>query len=272
MDHLSVDSGVIVPAAGRTIDVGVFGEHRHGSDHYQPMLWLGPDVIEREGLPNAAFWVNELDAAYLSAGVGAARSLRAAFRLAPRAGVGRYAAATLRGAPGLAQWAWRRSVGGSPRTVLALRTMTEQVPDRSSRITLSTERDHLGLPRVQLDWRVSADDLAVVRQHQDVLARMLEDHGIGTVDERFEPASHPSPVMSNYHHIGATRMSVDPRSGVVDVDSRVHTAGNLFVAGCSVFPTGGYLNPTLTLIALACRLAERIERDLRPSPVRPVTG
>jgi choline dehydrogenase-like flavoprotein len=272
MDHLSVDSGVIVPAAGRTIDVSAFGEHRHGADHYQPMLWLGPEVIEREGLPNAAFWVNELDSAYLSAGVGAARSLRASLRLAPRADVGRHATATLRGAPGLAQWAWRRAVGRSPRTVLSLRTMTEQIPDRDSRITLSSERDGLGRPRVQLDWRVSERDLAVVRQHQDVLARMLEEHGIGTVAERFEPASHPSPVMSNYHHIGATRMSVDPRSGVVDADSRVHTVSNLFVAGCSVFPTGGYLNPTLTIIALACRLADRIERDLRPTPVEPVTG
>jgi choline dehydrogenase-like flavoprotein len=150
--------------------------------------------------------------------------------------------------------------------------MTEQAPDRDSRITLSTERDHLGLPRVELDWRVSQSDLAVVRRHQDILARMLEARGIGTVADRFEPASHPSPVMSNYHHIGATRMSTDPRSGVVDADCRLHTVSNLFVAGCSVFPTGGYLNPTLTLIALACRLAERIDRELRPTVVQSITG
>ena len=141
--------------------------------------------------------------------------------------------------------------------------MSEQEPDRESRITLSRQRDALGIPRVHLDWRISPLDLATIRRHQDVLAAELEARGLGTIDDRFDPDQrHRSPIMSNYHHIGSTRMHEDPTSGVVDADCRVHEAPNLFVAGSSVFPAGGYLNPTLTIIALALRIADTIRADL----------
>ena len=77
--------------------------------------------------------------------------------------------------------------------------------------------------------------------------------------------------MSNYHHLGTTRMHGDPRRGVVDADGRVHSMTNVYVAGSSVFPTGGYLNPTLTILALAIRLAETICRRWAPSRV-PIGG
>ncbi len=63
-----------------------------------------------------------------------------------------------------------------------------------------------------------------------------------------------------YHHMGTTRMSVAPEDGVVDAACRVHGVDNLYVAGSSVFPTGGCANPTLTLLALAFRLAEHLGR------------
>jgi choline dehydrogenase-like flavoprotein len=60
------------------------------------------------------------------------------------------------------------------------------------------------------------------------------------------------------HHVGTTRMHSDPLRGVVDADCRVHGVANLHVAGSSVFPTAGASNPTLTLVALALRLADRL--------------
>ena len=64
------------------------------------------------------------------------------------------------------------------------------------------------------------------------------------------------------HHIGTTRMHDDPKQGVVDRDGRVHGMANLFVAGSSVFPTAGVSNPTLTIVALTLRLAERLSREV----------
>ena len=58
---------------------------------------------------------------------------------------------------------------------------------------------------------------------------------------------------------GTTRMHDSPRHGVVDRDCRVHGIGNLYVAGSSVFPTCGYANPTLTIIALSIRLADHLK-------------
>jgi choline dehydrogenase-like flavoprotein len=58
--------------------------------------------------------------------------------------------------------------------------------------------------------------------------------------------------------MGTTRMSSDPTRGVVDADCRVHGYANLYIAGSSVFPTSGWANPTLTIIALAHRLAAHL--------------
>jgi choline dehydrogenase-like flavoprotein len=75
--------------------------------------------------------------------------------------------------------------------------------------------------------------------------------------------------MTNFHHMGSTRMHVDPGQGVVDPELRVHTTRNVYVAGSSVFPAGGYLNPTLTIVALSFRLADTVRAALSPTRVQP---
>ncbi len=62
------------------------------------------------------------------------------------------------------------------------------------------------------------------------------------------------------HHMGSTRMHVDPKHGVVDADCKMHGVANLYIAGSSVFPTGGNANPTLTLVALAFRLCDHLKQ------------
>jgi choline dehydrogenase-like flavoprotein len=55
---------------------------------------------------------------------------------------------------------------------------------------------------------------------------------------------------------------------VVDADLKVHSLPNLFVVGASVFPTGSHANPTMTILALALRLAEHFRtRVLSPARV-----
>ena len=65
----------------------------------------------------------------------------------------------------------------------------------------------------------------------------------------------------SWHHMGTTRMSSSPHRGVVDPDCRVHGIDNLSVAGSSVFPTASSGSPTLTIVALALRLAQHLERQ-----------
>jgi choline dehydrogenase-like flavoprotein len=109
-----------------------------------------------------------------------------------------------------------------------------------------------------------------MRKTQDLLARAFERSGVGRLvrTDELDPGgdvlAHVFP--SAYHHLGTTRMHGDPRQGVVDENCRLHGLTNLFVSGTSVFPTGGYINPTLTAVALAVRLSDHLRRVLNTSP------
>ncbi|HYJ83681.1 MAG TPA: GMC family oxidoreductase [Allosphingosinicella sp.] len=153
---------------------------------------------------------------------------------------------------------------------VALLVRGEQAPNPASRVTLGDEKDATGARRVKLDWRLSAIDVRSVEMLVEALGRELRRLGLGRVEPadwlgsgewKTDPliSSHP---IGGYHHMGTTRMGEDPATSVTDADGRVHGIGNLFVAGSSLFPTGGWANPTLTIVALALRSAETISREL----------
>jgi choline dehydrogenase-like flavoprotein len=135
---------------------------------------------------------------------------------------------------------------------------TEQAPDPESRVKLGTERDALGVPRIELHWRMGALDHRSIYESTLELGRVLCRCHRGRVRLRLQ-REQAEEVEFGAHHIGTTRMSDDPGRGVVDADCRVHGIDNLYVAGSSVFPTAGWANPTLTILALALRLADRLK-------------
>jgi choline dehydrogenase-like flavoprotein len=142
--------------------------------------------------------------------------------------------------------------GGAKRYVVVY--FCEQPPEPESRVHLSPETDRLGLNRLVLDWRIPGSIHRSVLRLQDVLARALEQRGLGTL----EPGADEPRYTDASHHMGTTRMSDSPRTGVVDRDCRVHGVHNLYVAGSAVFPCAGHANPTLTILALALRLADHL--------------
>ncbi|MGI9491666.1 MAG: GMC oxidoreductase [Geminicoccaceae bacterium] len=141
----------------------------------------------------------------------------------------------------------------------------EQAPNPDSKVTLIDERDALGLRRMQLDWRLSAIDRESIRGLVQLVGEEAGRLGIG----RAKMAewlmdggdTWPDHQLGGNHHIGTTRMADDPRNGVVDSNCRVYGIDNLFIAGSSVFPTSGSANPTLTIVALALRLADHIQNN-----------
>ncbi len=138
----------------------------------------------------------------------------------------------------------------------------EQAPNPESRITLGREVDKLGLRRTRLDWRLTGQDRRSLVGNIETLGASLAAAGIGRMrpklanDGLWEQA-----VAGGSHHMGTTRMSEDPKRGVVDRDCRVHGIENLYVAGSSVFPTAGSANPTLNILALAYRLVDYLQRQ-----------
>ena len=146
----------------------------------------------------------------------------------------------------------------------------EQAPNRDSRVTLTRETDALGMPRLELDWRFSDIDKRTVSTLMSVFDQELQRCNLGRLETSpwladDGPDWETDPLISNhpiggYHHMGTTRMASSPRQGVVDADCRVHGLENLYVAGSSVFPTGGWANPTLTILALALKLSDKLEK------------
>ena len=149
-----------------------------------------------------------------------------------------------------------------------VRCLVEQSADRSNRVTLDAAVDAFGQRKIRLTWRWNEPELRTLRKAQEIFGAELPAAGIGEFTPT-PPGSDgmPPEFFSTHHFMGTTRMHVDPSQGVVDADSRVHGMGNLFVAGSSIFPTSGFANPTLTIVALAVRLADHLREKLRETPV-----
>jgi choline dehydrogenase-like flavoprotein len=149
---------------------------------------------------------------------------------------------------------------GSLENRYELEFHAEQAPNPDSRLTLSAERDAYRMPRLKVDWRITDLDLASLEKSYGLLARELAQSGAGTLEfnrEKLTEKARRHGIVGG-HHIGTTRISADPKTGVVDPTCRVHGVSNLYVASASVFPTSGQANPTLTLLALTFRLAEHL--------------
>jgi choline dehydrogenase-like flavoprotein len=107
-----------------------------------------------------------------------------------------------------------------------------------------------------LDWRLTTLDWDSIRRTLEIFGNAVRAAGVGTVISSL--GKKPPAVFGNWHHLGTTRMHRDPAHGVVDENCRVHEMANLYIAGGSVFPTGGYANPSLTIVALSLRLADHL--------------
>jgi len=143
-----------------------------------------------------------------------------------------------------------------------LELRTEQEPNPDSRVTLGQSLDAFGQRQAHLHWELTEQDKRTMRVLTQKVDGELRRLGLGhlemapwlaTDDLEFGPD-----LVGGHHHIGTTRMSADPAFGVVDANCRTHDIDNLFIAGSSVFPTAGFVNPTATLLALSLRLADHL--------------
>jgi choline dehydrogenase-like flavoprotein len=150
-----------------------------------------------------------------------------------------------------------------PVRALNVHMTGEPMPNPDSRIRLGDERDGLGMRRVVADWRLTAEDKRQALALQRLLGTEVGRTGFGRLrlslaeDDTTWP---DATIIGDEHHMGTTRMHADPAHGVVDANCRVHGVTNLYVAGSSVFPTAGAANPTLTIVALALRLANHLKQ------------
>jgi choline dehydrogenase-like flavoprotein len=153
--------------------------------------------------------------------------------------------------------------------------ISEQRPDPDSRVTLSNRTDRLGVPLPKVDWHINDDERRTIVRVSQMTRRLFARAGL------------PEPILEAWvnremlqdaeiidfaHTSGTTRMSRDPRSGVVDADCQVHGVRGLYIAGASTFPTNGHANPTLMILALAIRVADKIKAEFSRLPTVSAQG
>jgi choline dehydrogenase-like flavoprotein len=153
------------------------------------------------------------------------------------------------------------SAGGPPGHVW-LEVWLEQAPKASRRVRLAPSRDALGLPRAEVTWTCEPEEVEASRLLTRWIAEDLDRLGIARVRElpaMTDDSAWLATVRDGFHPAGTTRMSATPATGVVDPSLQVHGVEGLYVVGSSVFPTSGFANPTLTIVALAHRLAGHLD-------------
>jgi choline dehydrogenase-like flavoprotein len=280
-DHPFVNVGTLVlDRAVRNLDfyfpqpVSPGGEPRGngaGPPAVRATLTLRPPVLDAEQLHNAALFFHPR---YESHPVFASAEVRAFLELwnkmrhkAVPGGLAPYVRRAIRGPHRVAHAAARKLlVRERPTKCWRVRAMFETEPQYDNRVTLSPARDALNRPRARLQWRLSEHDLRCMGRAVQLFDEAFQRAGVGRLELAFPDTADGwrSVLEGGKHHIGTTRMHADPRRGVVDPDGRVHGVPNLYVSGSSVFPSGGYANPTLTIVALAIRLADHLRQTRAP--------
>jgi choline dehydrogenase-like flavoprotein len=131
-------------------------------------------------------------------------------------------------------------------------------------VTLSSEKDALGLNRLRLDWRRGELEKKTLKAMGIALGSEFGRLNLGRIQipQWLEEDGDSEWSGGSYHHMGTTRMAENPKMGVVNENCQIHGLSNLYVAGSSIFPTSGFVNPTLTIIALALRLADHLKHQM----------
>jgi choline dehydrogenase-like flavoprotein len=228
-------------------------------------LTLGDELLAAEELQNAAMFFHPR---YASHPVFASAAVRAFLELSDKlrhkavpGGLSPYFGRAVRAPHHIVFAALRKLLlRDAPARRWSARAMFETRSHYENRVTLCAARDALGRPRARVEWRLSDHELHSMQRAVQVFDERFRSAGVGRLELAMPNSAQGwrDVIEGGKHHMGTTRMHADPRHGVVDADGRVHGSENLYVTGSSVFPGGGYANPTLTIVALAIRLADHL--------------
>ncbi len=242
----------------------------HGQ-HIASQFALLPEVLEQEKLMNARVWFNSVFPGEGSAGAQALFRCKQAALKKEQAGWSLSRDLVTMMSNPIDTFAYGFTRLYQPRLLIQdvrFQIIVEPEPNPDSRVTLSpTKKDSLGMPRVQVDWRLTDRVKRTFDKTLEILAHDMEKSGVAQVklDPKIEGGEWPSTFEKEgtWHHMGTTRMHDSPKHGVVDRNCKVHGMSNLYIAGSSVFPTAGANFPTITLSALALRLSDHVAEELK---------
>ncbi len=274
--HIDYNAATVVPIDRRRLEQ-VFPNIYLKGRKYHPKLRVGPERQREEEILNIAGAISFISLGSVEQDV---RQMKMAARNLLRgnwSGVGlRDTLPALRRLPILLQLGYSFYVSHRaywPKDVTYwLRVHCEQEPMSASRITLSSERNALGMFRSRIDWQVSPLEWKTIRRFTEMVQSSLQTAGLAMLEPQPELALEDGyrsvTFDDSYHWAGGTRIAVSAADGVVDADLKLHSVRNAYVCSASVYPTSGFANPVHTLLALALRLADHLNKKVSPRPER----
>jgi choline dehydrogenase-like flavoprotein len=264
MEHLSVVGGTLLPADDE-FSTALYGARSTAEDHVGfGVLAPSPRAMERERMLQARVSFAPTD---LREGVRSVAPGLIGASVAAQSGqlfeeLGQHVRNIMLELDDLVVYSYENMFRErSTRGAYYLQYMLEQSPDPESRVTLGDTTDQLGMKQLQIAWRFGELEKHTLRSMNTLVAAEMGAAGIGRVWETpvDEATGWPPGVRGSWHQMGTTRMSADPAAGVVNGDCLLHGTENVYVTGSSVFTTSGKANPTLTIVALALRLADHLK-------------
>lgn len=283
MDHYQVYCGMLIPANPQIFNqVALYDIHRVDDIPVVGKLSLNPELMHRKQLLNTATYLIPRHKTYYlrERAINSYQVLLASLRRGqmPQQN-SKHIKNLIAGLKHVANAVHRRLIVRKPFfyahiatsswsevsnkerefAMFEIQHLIEQAPDPNNRVILSQEQDQLGCRKVQVDCFLRDIDLSSVRRTQEIFKEEFARSGLGELQIESEDLPNILSPSGGSHHMGTTRMHADPKQGVVDPNCKVHGISNLFIAGSSVFPTGSYTTPTLTIIALSIRLADHIK-------------
>jgi len=138
----------------------------------------------------------------------------------------------------------------------------EQDPEFRNKISLINTKDNIGIPNISLNYQISKKTLETSKVMTDLIGNIFIKEDLGRIAHNDIYNLNNFISDAGYHHLGGTRMGEDENTSVVDKNLKVHGLKNMFVCGSSVFPTGGHVNPTLSIIQLSLRLSNHLKNRI----------
>lgn len=270
MEHPHIKSGIFYPSGRKIIDrMDFYNMHMRDGVPIMGKLALTEGSIRREKLLNFSAQLRSTPARELGKADKSFRHLAKAIkRLKIPDNMGHHVGTLFRNLDLMHYVLLRNTLnGGKDRWYnekyeyhgFEVIVMSEQTPDPESKLTLDHSRDRFGQKEIKLNWKLNSQDIRSIIRSQKIIDRELRNSKLGKLNIELKDNSIPDDLTGGWHHMGTTRMSVDPKQGVVDKNCCIHGIANLYVAGPSVFPTCGYANPVLTIAALSIRLADHLK-------------
>jgi len=236
---------------------------------YAPVIALGERLQAEKQLlriqGTVIFWMEP------DSSVAAVKTLFRAVRgkTLPRLGELRHLLGNVLADPGellglIYRYCIQKRAGTPKRGRVYLAALCEMAPDPNSRITLSETRDQLGIRRARIDWRVGELERRTASEYIRTIASEFGRLGLGSYDLKQvalldDETAWVQMATDNNHHMGTTRMHESDKLGVVDSNCQVHGIDNLYIGSSAVFPSSASSHPTLTILALCIRVADRLK-------------